>query len=93
MRRVEKLKTRVEYKTWQFFYRKTCLQLKEIQGKFGFFLIVAPRLLLGSKEYVSKQSTVVHDFNGHEVNGKHGFNGKKCYDGGFYVVNNGKIDV
>ena len=38
-------------------------------------------------------NTVVHDFNGHEVNGKHGFNGKKCYDGGFYVVNNGKIDV
>ena len=40
-----------------------------------------------------KTNTVVHDFNGHEVNGKHGFNGKKCYDGGFYVVNNGKIDV
>ena len=40
-----------------------------------------------------KVSTVVHDFNGHEVNGKHGFNGKKCYDGGFYVVNNGKIEV
>ena len=38
-------------------------------------------------------NTVVHDFNGHEVNGKHGFNGKKCYDGAFYVVNNGKIDV
>ena len=41
----------------------------------------------------NKAYTVVHDFNGHEVNGKHGFNGKKCYDGGFYVVNNGKIDV
>ena len=40
-----------------------------------------------------KNNTVVHDFNGHEVNGKHGFNGKKCCDGGFYVVNNGKIDV
>ena len=37
--------------------------------------------------------TVVHDFNGHEFNGKHGFNGKNCYDGGFYVVNNGKIAV
>ena len=37
--------------------------------------------------------TVVHGFNGHEVKGKHGFNGKKCYDGAFYVVNNGKIDV
>ena len=37
--------------------------------------------------------TVVHDFNGNEVNGKHGFNGKKCYDGGFYAVNNGKNDV
>ena len=30
-----------------------------------------------------KLCTVVHDFNGHEFNGKHGFNGKKCYDGGF----------
>ena len=39
------------------------------------------------------RNTVVHDFNGHEVNEKKGFNGKKCYDGGFYVVNNGKIDV
>ena len=38
-------------------------------------------------------NTVVHDFNGHGVNGKHGFNGKKCYDGPFYVVNNGKIHV
>ena len=38
-------------------------------------------------------NTVVHGFNGHEFNGKHGFNGKKCYDGAFYVVNNGKIDV
>ena len=36
-------------------------------------------------------STVVHDFNGHGVNGIHGFNGKKCYDGAFYLVNNGKI--
>ena len=38
-------------------------------------------------------STVVHDFNGHGVNGLRGFNGKKCYDGAFYVVNNGKIHV
>ena len=37
--------------------------------------------------------TVVHEFNGHEVYGKHGFYGKKCYDGPFYVVNNGKIHV
>ena len=37
--------------------------------------------------------TVVYGFNGHEVNGKHGFNGKKCYDRAFYVVNNRKIDV
>ena len=36
-------------------------------------------------------NTVVHDFNGHGVNGIHGFNGKKCYDGAFYAVNNGKI--
>ena len=47
--------------------------------------------LTGIKTF--QMNTVVHDFNGHEVNGKHGFNGKKCYDGGFYVVNNGKIDV
>ena len=39
-------------------------------------------------------NTVVHDFNGHEVNGMHGVNGKKCYDGAFYVIkNNGKIGV
>ena len=38
-------------------------------------------------------NTAVHDFNGHEVNGKHGFSGKKCYDGGFNVVNNGKMDI
>ena len=40
-----------------------------------------------------QSSTVVHGFNGHEVNGIHEFNGKKCYDGAFYVINNGKIDV
>ena len=33
---------------------------------------------------------MVHDFNGHGVNGMHGVNGKNCYDGPFYVVNNGK---
>ena len=38
-------------------------------------------------------NTVVHDFNGHGVNGMHGVNGKNCYDGPFYVVNNGKIRV
>ena len=36
--------------------------------------------------------TVVHDFNGHEINVKHEFNGKQCYDGAIYVLNNGKID-
>ena len=38
-------------------------------------------------------NTVVHDFNGHWVNGIHLVNGKICYDGPFYVVNNGKIRV
>ena len=28
-----------------------------------------------------------HDFNGHEVNGINGVNGKKCYDRAFYLVN------
>ena len=32
-------------------------------------------------------NTVEHDFNGHEVNGIHGVNGKKCYDRAFYLVN------
>ena len=50
-------------------------------------------IFLFTNNQLNLVSTVVHDFNGHEVNGKHGFNGKKCYDGGFYVVNNGKIDV
>ena len=31
--------------------------------------------------------TKVHEFNGHEFNGIHEFNGKKCHDGAFYVVN------
>ena len=39
----------------------------------------------------SVSSTVVHDFNGHGVNGMHRVYGKKCYDGAFYLVNNGKI--
>ena len=29
-----------------------------------------------------------HDFNGHEVNGIHDVNGKKCYDIVFHLVNN-----
>ena len=33
-------------------------------------------------------NTVVHDFNGHEVNGIHGLNGKKCYDKALYLANN-----
>ena len=32
-------------------------------------------------------STVEHDFNGHEVNGINGVNGKKCYDRAFHLVN------
>ena len=31
--------------------------------------------------------TVVHDFNGHEVNGIHGLYGKKGHDGALYSVN------
>ena len=34
-------------------------------------------------------NTVVHDFNGHEVNGIHGLNGKKCYDKALYLMKNG----
>ena len=30
----------------------------------------------------------MHDFNGHEVNGIHGLNGKKGYDEALYLVNN-----
>ena len=33
-------------------------------------------------------NTVVHDFNGHEVNGMHGVKGKRCYDRAFHLVNN-----
>ena len=40
----------------------------------------------------SEMNTVVHDFNGHEFNGNHGVNGKKSYDGAFYLLNNGKIE-
>ena len=31
--------------------------------------------------------TVDHDFNGHEVNGINGANGKKCYDRAFHLDN------
>ena len=30
----------------------------------------------------------MHDFNGHEVNGIHGLNRKKCYNKALYSVNN-----
>ena len=33
-------------------------------------------------------STVVDDFNGHEVNGIHGVKGKRCYDRAIRLVNN-----
>ena len=33
-------------------------------------------------------NTVEHDFNGHEVNGIHGVNGKMCYDRAFHLLNN-----
>ena len=33
-------------------------------------------------------NTEEHDFNGHEVDGIHGVNRKKCYDGAFHLVNN-----
>ena len=34
------------------------------------------------------QNTVVHEFNGHEVNVIHGLSGKKYYDKALYSVNN-----
>ena len=34
-----------------------------------------------------RKSTVEHDFNGHEVNGKHGVYGTKCYNRAFHLVN------
>ena len=34
------------------------------------------------------KGSIVHDFNGHEVNGIHGLNGKKCYNKTLYLVNN-----
>ena len=46
--------------------------------KFFFPFLVSPACL----------NTVVHDFNGHEVNGIHGLNGKKCYNKALYLVNN-----
>ena len=36
----------------------------------------------------TQSSTVVHDFNGHKVNGIHGVKGKRCYDRAFHLVNN-----
>ena len=38
-------------------------------------------------------STVKHRNNGHQNTGLHWNNGRNAYDGGFYVVNNGKIHV
>ena len=35
----------------------------------------------------SIKSTVVHDFNGHAVNGIHGLYGKKGYDEALYSLN------
>ena len=35
----------------------------------------------------SDTNTVDHDFNGHEVNGINGVNGKKCYNRGFHLIN------
>ena len=32
-------------------------------------------------------NTVEHDFNGHEVNGIHEVNGKKCHDSAYHLVN------
>ena len=37
-----------------------------------------------------KSYTVEHDFNGHEVNGIHEVNGKKCYYRAFHLLN--KLD-
>ena len=42
----------------------------------------------GMNHYQFFGNTVVHDFNGHEVSGIHGLNGKKCYDKALYLVNN-----
>lgn len=39
------------------------------------------------RERVDTFSTVVHDFNGHEVNGIHGLYGKKGYDEALNSVN------
>ena len=38
--------------------------------------------------WFSGKNTVVHDFNGHEVNGIHELYGKKGYDKALYSVNN-----
>ena len=37
---------------------------------------------------IPNHNTVVNDFNGHDVNGIHGLNGKKCYNKALYSVNN-----
>ena len=34
-----------------------------------------------------RDCTMEHDFNGHEVNGIHEVNGKKCHDRAFHFVN------
>ena len=60
-----------------------CIAGKNKNQKFGIKRLFPPKKII----------TVVHDFNGHGVNGMHGVNGKNCYDGPFYVVNNGKIHV
>ena len=70
------------------FYKITCRRTSA--GFCNTCRLSSGLLTSANKNYMN---TVVHDFNGHDVNGKHGFNGKKCYDGGFYVINNGKIDV
>ena len=44
-----------------------------------------PCHLLGT---MGNSYTVVHDFNGHEVNGFHGLNGKKYCNKALYLVNN-----
>ena len=64
-------------------------------GQVHFFcFLFSCHLGCGSNKIIRKETslhvlnTVVHDFNGHEVNGIHGLNGKKCYDKALYLVNN-----
>ena len=56
--------------------------------------VLYPLLILSSSLFKNinnllsqKGSTVVHAFNGHEVNGIHWLNGLKCYDKALYLVN------